>query len=49
MGKKRRKILKSVPICIFWTVWKERYHIAFREGTLSLQRLKISFVHNLWS
>ena len=24
VGKKRKKIWKSIPLCIFWTVWKER-------------------------
>ena len=33
----------------FLTIWKKRNRIAFREGTLVLQRLKLSFVHNLWS
>ena len=48
-GKKRRKIWRSILICIFWTIWKERNRTAFREGTLVVQRLKLSFVHNLWS
>ena len=33
----------------FWTVWKERNCIAFRDGNLVVQRLKHSFVSNLWS
>ena len=48
MGKKRRKIWKSIPICIFWTVWKEKNRIAFRKEILHVQRLKFSCVHNLW-
>ena len=48
VGKRRRMIWKSIPICIFWIVWKEMNHIAFREGSLDVQRLKLSFVHNLW-
>ena len=40
VGKKRRKIWKSVPLCIFWTVWKERNCIAFRDGTVDVQKLK---------
>ncbi|RVX07840.1 hypothetical protein CK203_021995 [Vitis vinifera] len=24
VGKKRKKIWNSIPLCIFWTVWKER-------------------------
>ena len=40
---------KSVPPCIFWTVWKERNHIDFRDGIVDVQKLKLSFVCNLWS
>ena len=49
MGEKRLKIWNFVPLCIFWTIWKERNHIACRDGTLAIQRLKHSFVCNLWS
>ena len=49
MGKKRKKGWNSIPICIFWTVWKERNCIAFKEGKLAVQRLKNSFVYSLWS
>ena len=37
------------PLCIFWLVWKERNRLAFRNEELSIQRLKYSFVCNLWS
>ena len=36
-------------LCIFWSVWKERNRLAFGNEELSLQRLKYSFVCNLWS
>ena len=49
MGKKRKKIWKSIPLCIFWTVWKERNRLVFRGGVLDIQKLKNSFVCNLWS
>ena len=49
MGKKRKKIWNSIPLCIFLTVWKERNRIAFRGGSLAIQKLKNSFVCNLWS
>ena len=30
VGKKRKKILNFIPLCIFWTVWKEMIRLAFR-------------------
>ena len=29
IGKKRKKVWKSIPLCVFWTVWKERNRLAF--------------------
>ncbi|RVX13534.1 Transposon TX1 uncharacterized 149 kDa protein [Vitis vinifera] len=49
VGKKRKKIWKSIPLCIFWTVWRERNRLAFRGGELNIQKLKYSFVCNLWN
>ena len=49
VGKKRINMWKSVPSCIFWTVWKERNRIAFRDGIVDVRKLKHSFVYNLWS
>ena len=49
VGKKRKKIWNSIPLCIFWTVWKERNRLAFRGGSLAIQKLKNYFVCNLWS
>ena len=40
---------KFVPLYIFWTIWKERNRIAFRDGAVDVQKLKHSFVYNLWS
>ena len=31
------------------TVWKERNRLAFRGGSLVIQKLKNSFVCNLWN
>ena len=47
VGKKRKKIWKSIPF-IFCTLWKERNMLAFRGGVLAIQKLKNSFVCNLW-
>ena len=40
---------KSIPPSIFWTMWKERNRIAFRDGRVGVLKLKHSFVYNLWS
>ena len=49
VGNKRRKTLKSVPCAFSRLFLKERNNIAFRNGMLAVQRLKHSFVSNLWS
>ena len=49
MGKRRKKVWQMAPLCIFWTVWKERNRLAFGDEDLSLQRLKYSFVCNIWN
>ncbi|KAJ9675675.1 hypothetical protein PVL29_024544 [Vitis rotundifolia] len=49
VGKKRRKVWKAAPLRIFWTVWKARNKLAFKDNELSIQRLKYSFILSLWS
>ena len=49
VGKKRKNTWNSIPLCIFWTVWKERNRLAFRGGSLDIQKFKNFFVCNLWS
>ena len=49
VGKIRKKAWQMTPLCIFWSVWKERNLLAFGNEVLSLQKLKHSFVCNLWS
>ena len=48
VGKKRRIVWKVGPLCFFWLVWKARNRIAFDNEELSLNRLKNTFVCNLW-
>ena len=43
VGKKRKKIWKSIPLCIFWTVWKERNRLAFRGGCVEYLEIKEFF------
>ena len=49
VGKKRKKVWWAAPLYIFWTVWKARNRLAFKDNVLSIQRLKYSFVLSLWS
>ena len=49
VGKKRKEVWRTGPLCIFWTVWKTRNRIAFEDDVFSIQRLKSSFVCFLWS
>ena len=49
VGKIRKKAWQMTPLCIFWSVWKERNLLAFGNEVLSLQRLKHSYVCNMWS
>ena len=48
VGKKREKIWRSIPLFIFWTVWKKRNRLAFRGEELALQKIKYSFACNMW-
>ena len=38
VGKKREKIWRSIPLFIFWTVWKEKNRLAFRGGGVKIGR-----------
>ena len=49
VGKKQVKVWRAAPLCLFWTVWKERNRVAFENEDFFIQRSKYSFVCNLWS
>ena len=49
LAKEKRRVWNAGPLCIFWTVWKTRNDIVFRDEVLSIQRLKSLFVHIFWS
>ena len=40
VGKKRRKVWMAAPLCLFWSVGKERNRIAFENKELSIQIMK---------
>ena len=49
VGKKHRKVWRAAPLHIFWTVWKARNRLAFKDDDISIQWLKYSFLCSLWS
>ena len=49
VGKKRKKIWTTAPMCLFMTLWCARNRLVFENKVTLAQRLKIKFVSNLWS
>ena len=49
VGKRRKKVWQITHSCLFWTVWKARNRIAFKDDFLSIQNLKYLFLFLLWS
>ena len=49
VGNKWVKVWRAAPLCLFWTIWRERNRVDFENEDLSIQRMKYSFVSNLWS
>ncbi|RVW88076.1 Transposon TX1 uncharacterized 149 kDa protein [Vitis vinifera] len=49
VGNKRKKVRRAAPLHIFWTVWKARNCLAFKDDMVSIQRLKYSFIFSLWA
>ena len=48
VGKKHKKVWRTASLHIFWTVWKTRNRLTFKNDVLSIQRLKYSFVLSFW-
>ena len=49
VGKKRKEVWRAGPLSIFWTVWKARNCLTFKDDMLSIQILKFSFILSLWA
>ena len=47
--KKGKSVGNPYRCAFFWTVWKEKNRLAFRGGSLAIQKLKNSFICNLWN
>ena len=39
----------ATPLCLFWTVWKVRNRVAFKDATPSAHKMKVTFLCTLWS
>ena len=49
MGKKRKKVWRATPLCLFWTICKERNRRVFDNKELYVQGIKLTFLSNLWT
>ncbi|RVW89321.1 hypothetical protein CK203_045428 [Vitis vinifera] len=45
VGKKRKKAWKATPLCLFWTLWKERNQRAFEDSELTDHKILCSFMY----
>ena len=44
VGKKHKRVWRVASLYIFWTIWKTRNRLVFKDDVFSVQRLKYSFV-----
>ena len=49
VGRKRKRVWLAAPLCLFWTLWKERNRVAFENEAPSAHRMKSVFLFILWS
>ena len=49
MGKNHKKIWMAAPLCLFWTLWRERNRAVFENEVTFIQTIKVNFVTNLWT
>ena len=47
MGKRREKAWRAAPLCLLWTLWKERNERVFNDIKRSNQDLEHSFLYTL--
>ena len=49
VGKKRKRVWMTTPLCIFWTLWLERNRVVFENEAPSAHMMKYFFLFTLWS
>jgi hypothetical protein len=42
-------VWKMVPICIFWTIWRERNNRSFEDLESSMEEILASLLYSLYS
>ena len=47
VGKRCKKAWMIAPLCIFWTLWRERNRLVFEGVNISINRMKSTFLCNL--
>ena len=47
LRKKDSKLWKATPLCLLWTIWKERNNVIFEDVCFSLRELKSFFLRSL--
>ena len=47
--KSLKKVWMTAPLCLLWTIWKERSGVVFEDLVPSTQRMKNSLIFALWS
>ena len=48
VGKKRRKVWRTTPLCLLWIIWKEQNQRTFEGEQHTIQALKSSLITNLY-
>ena len=48
VGKKKKKAWKVAPLCVFWTLWRERNRRAFNNCECLDQTIKSFFLNLFW-
>ena len=48
VGKKTRKVWRTAPICLLWTIWKEQNRRTFEGEKRTIQALKDLLITNLY-
>ena len=46
-GEKQKKVWRVIPLCMFWSLWKERNRRAFKTKEIIYQSPKSIFLCNL--